>query len=358
MSPVALLVFYVVLAIGVSFLCSVLEAVLLSISPSYIATLQAKQHRAGDVLAAFKADIDRPLAAILSLNTVAHTVGASGAGAQALEVFGDGYVAAASAVLTLLILVFSEIIPKTLGATYWKQLAPMAVPVLRVMIVLTLPLVWLSQGITKLMGGSGHHGPAVSREELQVLTDIGSRDGVLDEEESRILRNLFRLNTLEARDVMTPRTVLFGFTEDITVREAIEDPRTLRFSRIPLHQGSLDKITGYVLKQDVLLSSARDEHDTPMSAFMREIPVLDASANLHAALDLLLERREHLALLVDEYGGTAGVLTMEDIVETLLGLEIVDESDGDVDMQAEARRRWQERAKALGLVDEADASVQ
>lgn len=349
MSPVALLIFYVVLALGVSFLCSVLEAVLLSITPSYIATMEGSGHPAGPKLREFKDDIDRPLAAILSLNTVAHTVGASGAGAQALEVFGDAYVAAASGVLTLLILVFSEIIPKTLGARYWKLLAPYAARLLKILIYITLPLVWLSMGITRLMGGSHHTEPAISREEFEILADIGSKDGILDEEESRILANLFRLNALRARDVMTPRTVILAFSEEMTVDEAMQDEKTMRFSRIPIYDSDVDGITGYVLKQDVLLTSARDLHETPLGDLRRNLLIIPANTKLHRALDMMLEQQEHIALLIDEYGGTTGILTMEDLVETLLGLEIVDEVDATVDMQGLARKEWEKRAERLGL---------
>jgi CBS domain containing-hemolysin-like protein len=348
-SPVALLIFYVLLALGVSFLCSVLEAVLLSITPSYIATLEGSGNPAGAKLRGFKDDIDRPLAAILSLNTVAHTVGASGAGAKALEVFGDAYVAAASAVLTLLILIFSEIIPKTLGARYWKVLAPYAARVLKWLIYVTLPLVWLSQGITRLMGGSPHGEPAISREEFEILADIGSKDGILDEEESRILANLFRLNALRARDVMTPRTVILAFDEDMTVAEAMDDEQTMRFSRIPIYNKNVDGITGYVLKQEILLSSARDMHDKRLDDLRRDLLIIPVHTKLHRALDMMLERQEHIALLIDEYGGTVGILTMEDLVETLLGLEIVDELDATVDMQGLARKEWEKRAARLGL---------
>ena len=346
---VALLVFYVLLALSVSFLCSILEAVLLSITPSYVATLASEERPSAQRMRKLKEDIDRPLAAILSLNTVAHTVGASGAGAQALEIFGDQYVAAASAVLTLLILVFSEIIPKTLGARYWKRLGPLAASILPVLIALTLPLVWMSQFITRMLGGSGHHGPTLSRQEFEVLTDIGSRDGIFDEEESRILKNLFRLSDLRAQDVMTPRTVILSFDEEDTVREVLGDEKAMRFSRIPVRAGGLDKITGYALKQDILLRSARDEHELTLRELRRDLLVLPITTNLHNALDRMLERQEHIALLVDEYGGTAGLLTMEDLVETLLGLEIVDESDANADMQALARKQWQQRAERLGL---------
>ncbi len=357
MSEYALLIFYVALALGVSFLCSVLEAVLLSITPTYIIGLEAQENSSmGEKLRGYKEDIDKPLAAILSLNTVAHTVGASGAGAQAQAIFGDTYVAAISAILTLLILVISEIIPKTLGARYWKRLAPLAGKILGPLIALTYPLVLMSQGIAKLMGGSAHGGPTMSRAEFQALTDMGTKDGILKEDESRIMRNLFHLAELKAQDVMTPRTVLMTLDASTTVKEAIEHPRTMRFSRIPIRNGRLDDITGFVLQHDILLASARDEHDKKLEDMVRPLMVLPGSTPLQRAFDDLIQKQEHVALLVDEYGGTSGLITMEDMVETLLGLEIVDESDATDDLQAMARNQWQQRAQRLGLTEDNDSN--
>ncbi len=349
-----LLFFYLALALGVSFLCSVLEAVLLSITPSYIAQLDAEGHPAAGRLASYKEDIDRPLAAILSLNTVAHTIGASGAGVQAQAAFGESSVTIASIILTLLILIFSEIIPKTLGASFWKRLAPYSARILGILIVITAPLVWLSQGITKIIGGSGHHGPTLSREEFSAMADIGSKEGIFDEEESRILSNLFRFNALRAQDVMTPRTVILAFDQTLTASDAFNNEAFMRFSRIPVYDENLDTISGYVLKQDLLAEIAEDRHATELSTLKRELLILPASTTLMRTLDQMLEAHEHIALLVGEYGGTAGIVTMEDLVETLLGLEILDESDADVDMQALARGQWQKRARRLGLVTESD----
>ena len=245
-TAIPLLIFYLVLALGVSFICSVLEAVLLSITPSYVAQLEAEGHAAGPRLRAYKEDIDRPLAAILSLNTVAHTIGASGAGVQAQAAFGEASVTIASIILTLLILIFSEIIPKTLGASYWKKLAPYSSGVLRVLIVITAPLVLLSQGITKIIGGSGHHGPTLSREEFSAMANIGSKEGIFDEEESRILTNLFRFNALRAQDVMTPRTVVLAFDQKLSADDAFNDESVMRFSRIPVYSDNLDAILSLI----------------------------------------------------------------------------------------------------------------
>ena len=343
----SLLVFYIVLAIGVSFLCSVLEAVLLSVSPAYMGTLAATNPSAADRLKALKSDVERPLAAILSLNTVAHTIGAAGAGAQAAAVFGSDAIGVFSAVLTLGILVLSEIIPKTLGAVYWRGLAPMVSRILPILIWITIPLVWLSQGITKLIARGEKEGQ-VSREELAALAQIGTDEGVFDETEGRILRSLFRFRELTARDVMTPRTVIVAYPETTPLAQIAADPP--RFSRLPVYRADRDNVTGFVLKDDVLAAAASGRGDEPASALARDLLTVPGTLPLPDLFEQLLDRREHLALVVGEYGGTSGVASVEDVVETLLGLEIQDESDAHHDMQAEARARWTERAVRLGIV--------
>ena len=342
-----LLLFYAALSIGVSFLCSILEAVLLSISPAYIASREQDSPAMAEKLTALKKDIDRPLAAILSLNTVAHTIGAAGVGAQAAYVFGDASLTIVSIVLTLAVLIFSEIIPKTIGATYWKGLAGFVATTMPWLILITWPLVKMSQGITYLMGSSHSH--KVSREELIAMAEIGHREGVVQEGESRIVRNLLALDTLTAKDVMTPRTVLFALHRDMTVGEVMAAHKEIRFSRIPVHSGRLDQIEGYVLKSEILLRAARDEDDVPLSRLARKLSVVEEGVHLRPLFERLVSESEHIALVTDEYGGTAGLVTMEDVVETLLGLEITDEADSDTDLQELARRKWEERAKRLGI---------
>lgn len=344
-----LLITYIALALGVSFLCSILEAVLLSLTPSYIASLENRGSAAGEKLRALKEDIDRPLAAILTLNTIAHTVGASGAGAQALFVFGESSVAVVSAVLTLLILVGSEIIPKTLGAVYWKQLAPLVARMLPGMIFFTLPFVWLSRGIAKLIS-RGKGGPALNREEFSALADSLVKAGLFDTKESNVLTNLLRFGQLRANDIMTPRTVVLAFPEGTTVQEALVDESKLRFSRIPIYRDSLDNITGFVLKHDMLLELARGGNDTPLEKLRRSIRVVPDMTRVTDLFDQMIRRGEHMVLLAGEYGESSGVVTMEDIVETLLGMEIVDEIDEVQDMQALARKKWRERAERMGVV--------
>ncbi|MFW5973668.1 MAG: hemolysin family protein [Bacteroidota bacterium] len=346
-----LLIVYIALALTASFLCSIMEAVLLSVTPSYVAVKEQQGHRVAPQLMRLKADIDRPLAAILSLNTIAHTVGAAGAGAQAAFLFGDAYIGLISALLTLAILVFSEIIPKTLGALYWRSMAPFMVRILIPTIWLMWPLVKLSQVVTRLLS-RGKPEATVSREEMTALADLGHREGVFEEEESRILKNLFRFGGLRVRDIMTPRTVVTALPTTMTIREVIRKFREFRFSRIPIYGASRDDVAGYVLKDEILLKAAQDALDLRLEDLRRDMLVVPDVLRLPDLFERLLDSGEHIALVVDEYGGVEGIVTMEDVVETLLGLEIVDEVDSVMDMQAMARQQWYRRARRLGLITE------
>ncbi len=349
-----LLLLYVALALGVSFLCSIMEAVLLSVPPSYVARLEADGSAVGRQLAKLKAEVDRPLAAILSLNTIAHTVGAAGAGAQAAVVFGSAWFGVFSAVLTFLILVLSEIVPKTLGALYWRALVPWVVRLLVPVMLLMWPLVLLSRGITWLIA-RGKEAPIVERAEIAALAELGAREGVLRAGESRIVRNLFRLGRLRAEDIMTPRTVLVALPEDETVENALQREEMLRFSRLPVYSGSLDNVTGFVLKSDILLHAARAAgraEGVQLSDLMRPLLTVPESLPLPELFDRLMADGAHIARVVDEFGGTAGLVTMEDVFETLIGLEIVDEMDTVEDMREHARQEWLRRARRLGLVSD------
>lgn len=347
----ALLFTYIAFALLVSFLCSIMEAVLLSVTPSYIAVKEQEGHQHAELLRSLKADIDRPLAAILSLNTIAHTIGAAGAGAQAVRIFGDAYMAVISAVLTLAILVLSEIIPKTLGALYWRTLAPTIARALVPTIWIMYPFVKLSQGLTRLLS-RGKREATVSREEMTALADLGHREGVFEADESRILKNLFRFGQLRVRDVMTPRIVIFTLPESKTVRDVLDEHQQFQFSRIPIYRQTRDDVSGYVLKDDILLRAAQEDLDVTLRELCREMVVVPDGMRLPDLFERLLDRGEHIALVVDEYGGVEGIVSMEDVVETLLGLEIVDEVDSVEDMQALARQQWFRRARRLGLVGE------
>lgn len=343
-----LLILYLILAIGVSFLCSILEAVLLSITPSYVAMLEKEGNKAGSLLRALKKDIDQPLAAILSLNTIAHTIGAAGVGAQAQIVFGNAYVTITSIILTLLILVFSEIIPKTLGATYWKKLSGFAARTTKLLIVGTYPFVMLSKGITKLIA-SEENQPSISREEIGAIADLGHEEGIFEKKESNILRNLIQFSSLKVEDIMTPRIVVVKYSEEVSVKDILNEDEELRVSRVPVYKKTDEDITGYVLKNDMYLELSKGNGEIKLKDLKRDIMIVPEKSSLKNLFEKLIDSQDHIAIVVDEYGGFSGVVTMEDVVETLLGMEIVDEIDAIDDMQKLARQRWRERAKKLGI---------
>ncbi|APZ94078.1 CNNM domain-containing protein [Fuerstiella marisgermanici] len=358
MSPdVILLIVFLLIALSFSFFCSVAEAVLLSISPSFTASLRDTNSGVAELIERLKENVERPLAAILSLNTIAHTVGAAGVGAQAQIVFEGKYIGLTSAILTLLILILSEIIPKTLGAVYWRPLAPIVCRSVAMLIWLMYPLVVMSEWLAKLIAPAEAH-PTVTREEVAALAARGAEEGHLHNDESRILNNLFRFRVLKVKDIMTPRPVVLALPQSMTVGEAMEKHPKLQFSRVPLFEETRDEIVGFVLKTDILLAQAHDEHDKPLSEMRRDIVTIRPGASLSQLFETLIDTRAHLALVVDEYGGFAGLATLEDLVETLFGLEIVDEADRAEDMQALARQKWLERAKSLGLdVEELTSDV-
>jgi len=350
-ADVTALVAYITLALLFSFLCSIAEAVLLSLTPSYIEGLTEPRPRLARRLRRLKVeDIDRSLAAILTLNTIAHTVGAIGSGAKAVTVFGSAYFGIFSAAMTLAILFLSEIVPKTIGAVYWRNLASATAWFIQVLIWLLYPLIAVSERITRLIS-RGRTATTFSRDELVAMASIGEQSGQLDPGESRIIRNLLLLDRLTAHDIMTPRPVITALPEQSTVTEAMDLIVERPFSRLPIYREAIDEVTGFVLKYEVLLNHAEGHGDRKLSELRREMPSVPANLPLRRLLEVLLEtHRAHIALVIDEYGGTEGLVTLEDAVETLLGLEIVDEVDEHADMQALARRRWMKRARTMGLV--------
>ncbi len=328
---------YVAIALGSSFLCSVWEAVLLATPRSHVALMVQRGAMGGKRLQRMRRNIERPISAILTLNTVAHTVGAAGAGAEATLIFGSAWFGVISAVLTVLILVFSEIIPKTLGTVYCRQLAGFTGVSVHALVKVFYPLVRLLELVTLLFKPE-RKGPSVTRAELQAMAAISADEGGIDRAEQQTVENLLRLETVKVRDIMTPRTVLFVLPETTTVADFVA--ATLPpFSRIPVTPGGADDITGYVLKSDVLERAANDEHDVRLAELVRPLDVVPTSASAAHVLGRLADARSHVALVADEYGGTAGLVTLEDVMETLLGREIIDESDRVVDMQELARRR-------------------
>lgn len=343
-----ILILYVTLALLFSFLCSISEAVLLSVTTAYISVLEQEGNPAGALLRELKEDINKPLAAILTLNTIAHTVGAVGAGAQAHVVYGDAWVGVFSAFLTLMILVFSEIIPKTLGATYWRSLASVTAHEVKFLIKLLYPFVILSELLTR--GISRYKKiEGFNREEFAAMADLGEQEGQLEERESRILKNMFRLHETLVTDAMTPRPVVFSLPESLTVYDYFDKHYDSRFSRIPIYTENDEMFTGFVLKDDLLLAQARNNTDNTLEKYRRNLPALSDKTTLSDAFDSVLHQRAHIMVIIDEYGGMEGIITMEDILETLLGLEIMDESDKTADMQQYARRMWKKRAHSMGI---------
>ncbi|WP_442506058.1 CNNM domain-containing protein [Novipirellula sp. SH528] len=343
-----LLITYLCIAIGFSFLCSIAEAVLLSITPSFIAERRQDETKSSKRIIQLKENIDRPLAAILSLNTIAHTVGAAGVGAQAAKIYGDQYLGVISALLTLMILVLSEIIPKTVGALHWRRLAGSVALLVQGLIILMLPLVWMSEFLTRWLSGNKKQ-QLVTRAEIAAVAELGTREGLLKQHESRILRNLLKLESITVEDVMTPSTVVISFEESRRLSEMTEELKTLPVSRIPIYRERRDIVTGFVLRSDLLASVISGDSDKPLSEFSRPILRIAEDESITVAFDQLLDSRAHIAMVMDKFGGVEGLVTLEDIIETLLGLEIVDEHDSTVDMQELARQRWEMRREKQGI---------
>ncbi|WP_250433728.1 CNNM domain-containing protein [Hanstruepera flava] len=352
------LIFWATISIFFSFLCSILEAVLLSVTPTFINVKKQEGKDYAITLENLKKDVDQPLIAILTLNTIAHTLGAMMVGIEAeklpykVEVFGINTVGIVSAIMTLLILIASEIIPKTIGATYWKQLANFTSKALTILIfpLKWTGILWLLRLTTKLIGGSAH-GSVLSREGFMVMTDMAHEEGVFQENESKVIKNLLTFKDVRAKDVMTPRTVMKTENENSTVEEFFNKNLNLRFSRIPIYVDTEDNIKGLVLKDDVFKEMALDNNSKKLSELKREIIIVDRDLSIPILFEKLVESRNHMALVVDEYGSVSGLVTMEDVIETLLGLEIMDESDNVSDLQLQARKNWEARAKKLGILN-------
>lgn len=342
-----MLVIFVLIAVGFSFLCSIAEAVLLSVSMSFIVNAEQQGKAHGVVLRELKEDINSPLAVILTLNTIAHTMGAAGAGAQAAAIFGSVYLGVFSAILTLVILVFSEIIPKALGAHYWRKLAPITAYSLRFLIRLLYPFVMLSNKLTR---GLSHETTlqGFSRKEFSAMADLGEQEGQLNKHESVVLKNLFRLRETQVRSAMTPRSVVFAMHEDSTVAELLGKQNRKMFSRIPVYTDG-DQITGFVLRDDLLVARNDGHDEESLKTYRRELEAILDASSLLKAFETFLGSGVHIMLVVSEYGDTQGIITLEDILESLLGLEIMDESDTVEDMQVLARRLGMLRRKKMGL---------
>lgn len=334
-----LIFLYLFGALGISFLCSILEAVLLSTPMSFISMKEEEGNKTAKLLKKYKTEIDGPVAAILSLNTIAHTIGAAGVGTEAVDVFGEEYFGVISAILTILILVFSEIIPKTIGANSWRVLALPATKIIKGLMVITYPLVKLSEYITKIFD-RGEEQATVSREEVSAMVNVGVEEGVFQVKEKKIIQNFIKLDSVLAEDIMTPNLVVESVPETMTMKEfyALKE---LSHSRIPVYKENRDYITGYILRATVLERLAEDKFDIKLSQIMRPMLSFGEEESVSVIWEKMLESKEHISVITDEYGCMRGLVTMEDVIETMLGVEIVDEYDKTEDMQELARERWQ-----------------
>ena len=340
---IPLLLVYLFLALGVSFLCSLLESVLMSTTLSYINLREEEGYKLAKVMKKFKTDTERPLAAILSLNTIANTVGASGVGLQATLIFGSAWFGVASGVMTVLILVFSEIIPKTIGTTYWKHLMGFAASVISVLVWVLFPVVKIIEYITRLFPEPDE--AAVSREEVIAMANVGEEEGVIEEDENKIIRNVMRLNEVKAYEIMTPRVVAAIASEKMTLREYYDSDAYDHFSRIPVYADSPEFITGYVLRGDALEELTEDQFQKTLGEIKRSLLYFNEEMNVGDIFDAMLKEKSQIGVVIDDYGCLQGIITFEDVIETIFGLEIIDEMDVVTDMQQYARERWQLRQK-------------
>lgn len=352
-----LLVVYVFIALGFSFLCSIAEAVILSVSSAYISVLEKEGKPSGSLLRAQTDNINTPLSAILTLNTIAHTMGAAGAGAQAATVFGEAYLGVISAVLTLLILVFSEIIPKTLGATYWRSLAPATAYFLKYLSMVLKPFVKMSELLTRsFKEDSPLRG--LSRSELHAMAELSGQEGQLANHEAAFLQSLLSLHELKVKDAITHRTALFSVSESTTVEAFFHKHANIEFSRIPVYEDNdSENITGFVMRSDLLVAQARGNTDKPLSEYAKDMVTVLNTMPLSVTFDHFINKHVHMLLVVDEYGGLEGVLTLEDLLERLLGVDIVDEKDTTVSMRRLAKMMTK-RKEQMMIKNVPDASFE
>jgi CBS domain containing-hemolysin-like protein len=336
-------------AMAISFLCSLLESVLLSTPISYISMKEEEGDRNAILFAKLKDNPDRPLTAILSLNTIANTVGAAGVGQQASLLFGSEWFGLVSAIMTLLILVFSEII----GSYHWKSLTWLA-RIMKGLMVILYPIVWLVEKVRRPLAGD-EPDTTISREEVSAMANIGEEEGVIDNSENKVIQNIMKLDDIKAYDVMTPRVVAAIAPEYMTLRQFYKQEELSHYSRIPVYSDSPEFITGYIMRYDVLANLAEDKFDTRLKAIKRRIAAFHEETTVSDIWESLLKTKDQIALIIDDYGCFQGIITLEDIIETILGMEIIDENDTITDMQQYARERWRKRKnqyKQIVLPDE------
>ncbi len=338
---------YLIGALAISFLCSVLEAVLLSTPMSFITMKEEQGVKTATLMKEYKSNIDRPVAAILSLNTIAHTIGAAGVGAEAVKIWGQEAFGIISAILTLLILVLSEIIPKTIGSTYWRSLAMISTKTIRCLVIITWPLVMLLELITKWISPKVQP-LTVSREEVSAMVTVGTEEGVFEAEENKMIQSFIKIVNVTAKEIMTPNLVVEAAQQDSTLREFYNNRKEWDYSRIPIYNDNRDYITGYVLRATVLERLAEDKFNITLKEIKRPILTFMENEAVSNIWEKMLEKKEHISVITDEYGCMRGLVTMEDVIETMLGVEIIDENDDTADLQVLAREKWQRLRKQQG----------
>ena len=336
-------------AMAISFLCSLLESVLMTTPISYITMREEEGYKYAPLFLKFKTDTDKPLAAILSLNTIANTIGAAGVGRQATLVFGSEWFGLVSAIMTLLILVFSEIIPKSIGTSHWKGLMWLAV-VMQALVYIMYPIVWLL-GLFRRTISDDQPDTTISREEVSAMANIGEEEGVIDNTENKVIQNIMKLDDIKAYDVMTPRVVAATAPETMTLKRFYKEEELSHYSRIPVYGETPENITGYILRYDALNLLAEDKFDTKLGSIKRPIAAFNEETSVSDIWEALLKSKDQIALIIDDYGSFQGLITLEDIIETILGMEIIDESDTVTDMQQFARERWLKRKNQYKQID-------
>lgn len=340
------IIILIIATLTISFICSLLEAVLLTSTQTYIALLVKEQKKSAILLEHLKENIDRPISAILTLNTLSHTLGSAAIAYKVQVLFGEGAVTATSFILTFLILTLSEIIPKSIGAAHWKTLMGPAAYAIQAMIIILYPIVVFSEKLGKIFSKESED-PEVTREEVLITAEMGVEEGTIKNKESAIIKNLLMLDKIYVSDIMTPRSVFFALEDDLTVEEVFNKYKPLRFSRIPVYQGSLDNIIGMTFRYKIHEAVSNDQHDKKIGELVRPINTVAERMTVSHALDFFIKQKEHMALAVDEYGIVTGLVSLEDAVETLLGVEIVDELDSVEDMRKFALEQWQQRKQKL-----------
>lgn len=340
-----LIVLLIITSATVSFTCSLLEAVILSTTHAYIAVELKKGRRFAKVLEHLKDNINRPLSAILTINTLANTAGGAAVGAQVQKLYGDKNLAIFSAIMTVIILVGGEFIPKVLGSSYWKVLAPACAYLMRALVFLVYPFVWLAEHLAKALGRNDD--ALVSREEVIVTAEMGADEGSIRPKESAVIKNLLMLDNMKVSDIMTPRAVMYAFETQSTVGDIMIKHKPIRFSRVPVFHDDLDHILGVVHRYKILEAASHDHDNITVDSIMTPIHSIPENISVAAALDQFIKRHEHIFVVIDDYGSTTGIVSLEDAIETLLGVEIVDEFDSVADLRQLALEQWRERKQKL-----------